>query len=1255
MNIAPKQSLAKYVATHKCEDSPKQSKTGTTDSLPMSSKLKPITRSKNNAKATLSKNALIAEGNNQANEKKTLKVRKPKKEEPTNEPEIASEKVTSLPNLITPKHQVVEEKQSSSTPHSASHVRALDFSTPPKLFSPRKMNTATTPKDLFDNKVEKKAKLDNEMNTKKQDSTVKAVKPNLGSWDSDLRVLIGSEENTTRGSQKKKAKAKEKSRVKKKEEKANNKLNTTCEDGKLIEKALLNLTPEDADASGKDIPADESDLVQTKEHKELSKNATNCVPDVLNNEKTEGNTHREIPKVSDNPTNSVSTNKTPSKSNIKKKCNPETGIRKDATITKIKEIKYLEFSEDTSNKLILSPSKLNASKRTLIEVVDALSVPKVTPDNTNIIADMPISAAKRNITPLLETPMKLDLCPKTPGFFSPVNTTDTPLTRVLKEQLQGVDISTIPTPKFPLTPKFPFTPTIEDLCYANRPTDYSSSSSYYLPSDTENNKSLEQILFEESKRLENISQTTPIVEVEKASRETIHILSDIRIPSVAMESGQNNQCFQEQLHETHKVIADKMKSMSNNTIGRKNLNLVKTVNENSSSSSSSSDSSSSSTESDDSWTAEGNNTVIVKPQPKAHALRTRQSGAKPKNTESSNKQTITDIINNIEIKKTLDPKKPHNLMDYRESVLAEMEEKKKKTIEIFKNENVTPGKSKSERSKKSKNTTSRRKLPQRDQHGKFRRSSARIQNQTKNVQNSPATKTTLNKDKEYKDDKQIETTKQESVTNVAEVEHKVLHVSSDDEHLEPFEIVKTELHETSTSSMKMTEEHKENRLDISMHSFQKALDLANSKQPEKKSEVPAEERRAENLVKELKEWGIHLIHKKSPMDQEKLNVSKQESENSKSKSIIKEKKISVKKHDVSLEEGEIVSDLEEAKEGKIESRKSTTCQKKSSTGKVSNSKTISQPLSKNRKQKSPGKCRKVLQSETRKKVKSHTDKKNNKDISSESTDEAEVVFDYKLYSSETMHLVHDSSKPPPKKLSDYDVSLLLKKIGAKLYFEESYTEVQKHMTVTPIEFLLDIPSKTHLVRQSKNTSTDSGTKSSRKMRPLELLNRELHSEPEMSSFCATASPLDDLYSSEKGSYVKNLSEKQSRERSTKTSKTPAKRDSRSARSTEEIRLEDNKSKQVNTPRRSSERLGDKESAKESDVQEKKIEKLVGDLSKSSIVDDEVSSRVEYPMSIETLDVVDGVIMLNTTSNESIGGQKEDDLMNYAVVGTPEKS
>ncbi|XP_044760964.1 muscle M-line assembly protein unc-89-like [Coccinella septempunctata] len=161
----------------------------------------------------------------------------------------------------------------------------------------------------------------------------------------------------------------------------------------------------------------------------------------------------------------------------------------------------------------------------------------------------------RKIT-ILETPIKSEL-PKTPGKTSEM----TPFSRAIEDQLQGMDLLSMPTPSVVIpTPGFPITPNV-DLStpdhHSNRPTDYSTSSSYYQPSDNEQNKSFELMMEEYRKEGK-----------KKAEEKKVESVSEMK------------------------------RLFNKNVIGQKNLNLMKKVSSGSESSSSSSSSSDSSDNSD---------------------------------------------------------------------------------------------------------------------------------------------------------------------------------------------------------------------------------------------------------------------------------------------------------------------------------------------------------------------------------------------------------------------------------------------------------------------------------------------------------------------------------------------------------------------------------------------------------------------------------------------------------------------------------
>ncbi|VEN60799.1 unnamed protein product [Callosobruchus maculatus] len=226
---------------------------------------------------------------------------------------------------------------------------------------------------------------------------------------------------------------------------------------------------------------------------------------------------------------------------------------------------------------------MNATKRSLVNTDVTESASRfITPENGHEGAAVQPMKANRNIIPMLETPLK-DYLPKTPGAHTPqdlnvsaLSSNITPFTKMLEANLTGLDINQIPTPNIPITPNFPpFTPNVDFVSpFSNRPTDYSASSSYYQPSDNEQNKSLE----------------TQLREIEKKPTDD-------------------------------KTKNERLKNFNKNVIGKKNLNLMK---RNVLSSSSSEDDSKSSS---DSFCKDNNDTVIFSksesPVQRAYSLRTR--------------------------------------------------------------------------------------------------------------------------------------------------------------------------------------------------------------------------------------------------------------------------------------------------------------------------------------------------------------------------------------------------------------------------------------------------------------------------------------------------------------------------------------------------------------------------------------------------------------------------------------------------------
>lgn len=1092
---------------------------------------------------------------------------------------------TIIIDTVTPKEQVVDSKK-KTTPRSGSHVRALDFSTPLRSI----INA-----QISENAENETTELS--VPAEPEKPKVKTKSNSSASWDSDLRNLVGVP--CTVSPPRKRAKTPKPKSKKKADEVAIH--NNTIEDGKLIEKALLEATPanKNSDIEKCSEPTDSEAVPSTSKRKDKSttKKASKVRKESDDGEKVKG--------ACESSTKSA-----------KKKCVVEETVKKETSLAVVKELKALEFLEDASNKLILSPSKLNASKRTLIDSTDGPCSSKAAPETPKVPNNNPPSATKRNVIPLLETPVKHDFPSKTPSFLSPINVSDTPFTKVLKEQLCGVDLTSIPTPKFPVTPSFALTPLEEG--YANRPTDYSSSSSYYLPSDNEyNSKSLEKVMIEECHRLENKPVTPGKQLIETDKPKEIHVLNEVRIPPVAEDRTKD-----EELHNTHKAIADKMKTLSNNVIGRKNLNLVKPS---SGVSSSSSSSDSDSSEYSDIEEECNNKTIISNAEEensKRYSLRTRNTEVKSPNVATDTKQ-ITEIISKVEIKTTLSTE---NVVDkekeYREAILAEMEEKKRRTIAIFQGEEKSTKQTVSKQTleiedkSKSNRNNKKAKCPKAAASKSAKKTPAKPKNNNNtqsevvvNRRMSTRTRTSVKlfnisneseKEKKKSEPKGTKSSAKTLKTSPNETSDTVfLHLSSDDDQLEPFEMVETEMLESSMSSTPLPE------------NTQKPLEITPATNENKISETSSDFE-AENLVKGLKQWGIHLVHNKSPRKQKDENNIPDEKDIDEQLNKDKKESIADSKIDTNTQSNII----NEAKP------------KDSSSG-ASNAENDK------------------VESESSKLIQNVMAEQS----SVEFGEKTDVEFDYKLFDSVTLSIVYSPSKSKPKKFSDYDLKVLDKKIDANVYIEELDSEVTRSMSFTPFEFLMQLSSRSSAIPKKSSNVTENKNK---QCKPLNMLYKSLMGKsPSPKSLHKNNSPLDQLYNTENTSYKRKFVEKSTSKAEQhmpkEKQKSVDKKIPKPAKVSDKVKKispsnkEVSKTKTQNLPSSSSKE-------KNTDV----AEKVKQDVTNKNLITSSNNAQQHDPLvQLKKLDVVDGVIMLN--SSFSIEGKDEnDDLMNYAVVGSPDK-
>lgn len=309
---------------------------------------------------------------------------------------------------------------------------------------------------------------------------------------------------------------------------------------------------------------------------------------------------------------------------IRKKCNLDSSFKRvniieDVVITNLTKIKSCEPLETGTNTLVLSPSKLNASKRSLVEIANV---------NESFIRNAVGNLPKCNALPTLETPVKFDplFFPKTPDLSRSVGEVDTPFANALLADLG--DLSDIPTPKFPITPCFSDTPVAESArpAYPRCPTDYSTSSSYYHPSDSEQNKSLEQVM-EECNRIEKPHTS----EVSK---------KDQRVPK---KRGKKKN----EIEASQKSAQEKLNVFNIQMVGKKNLNLLKCPDYREAASSTSS-SSTSCSESDSTDTSIDNfaNKTIIDNRQEAYSLRPRRSARNTEGNYNFGLVVLHDNLNN---------------------------------------------------------------------------------------------------------------------------------------------------------------------------------------------------------------------------------------------------------------------------------------------------------------------------------------------------------------------------------------------------------------------------------------------------------------------------------------------------------------------------------------------------------------------------------------------------------------------------------
>ncbi|KAG5894069.1 hypothetical protein JTB14_003928 [Gonioctena quinquepunctata] len=411
----------------------------------------------------------------------------------------------------------------TATPKSGSHIRNLDFSSPPKITS-----------------THKKAPESNK---------------DPGVWDADLRVncpqmnfikkadakrkRTNSSSNSKQSESSEAADPKEKcetSDEKKPRKKVKNNVNTTQDDGALVEAALIDLFEdrEDEEKPEKDQECEREKAPELK--KPAKKKKTAALLDLFEDKDQECEKEKATEPVKRQPKKKKTAarldlfgdqedEKKPEKEKATEPVKKQPKKKKTAAILdlfgdqedekkpekdqecekeKATEPVKRQLKKKKSDKSTVTNAKAEKKKRELDKSKEAEEKPSlITPEMLRENHALPMKA-NRNLMPLLETPLKEQMIPKTPGLMTPLDmnvsaiSNITPFSKMLEDNLKGIDIGSIATPSIPITPNFTsITPTVDLLSpFSNRPTDYSAGSSYYVPSDNEQNKSLEAQLRE---------------------------------------------------------------------------------------------------------------------------------------------------------------------------------------------------------------------------------------------------------------------------------------------------------------------------------------------------------------------------------------------------------------------------------------------------------------------------------------------------------------------------------------------------------------------------------------------------------------------------------------------------------------------------------------------------------------------------------------------------------------------------------------
>ncbi|XP_031358344.1 uncharacterized protein LOC116182017 isoform X3 [Photinus pyralis] len=1205
--------------------------------------------------------------------------------------------------LQTPPVVTTESKEGSNT-KSNSHVRQLHFSTPEKL-STRKSERSTSKAvrtSLFKSPLVEEGDNEKQVNSAGKINSCEKLQTKQSksdSWDSNLRgfTLLPPETKPieTPAKSKRKRPSEDTSQTvsaKKRKEPEKEILIMEVDLPKdNVRSETVDSKPSTSGTSKKAKPGtkknEKSNVKKSVLQDRKGKKRKGTNKETVN-EKISAGKHADD---ADKPkTENIGLDKAPEivnrvvKPRINKKCNIDNSKKFPTTdeiiLTSVPKIKSCEILKEEESVLILS-SKLKQSSGVAIEKEN--SSIQEEKDSGGLKPTQKVNGEEPRTTvdsvptflnlPSLETPMKncIPSVPKTPAV--PITTlVDTPFTKAVIDQLTGVDINSIPTPKFPITPNFAFTPALNSP-FSNRGTDYSTSSSYYQPSDSEQNKSLEQLI-QECQRLEkqdNVSRGSPDIQKD----ETV-IVTAVQSTTEAQKNEDTIVQKKTQISSIESSFIEKRKAFNENLLGKKNMQLAKMLSdeatdENTSSSESDTSKTSSSSSSEESDSSDDNRSPLKKAP---YSLRPRKGSQNTDNPlPSVSKEEPSPTIS-----ATHKVEKPHT---YQDEMRSKMEEIRQRTIakiqgmdgsvkpktppskqkavskvrkrvvksaeKVCKPKNDTPKVQEKVTASKSESKDQSLKSEDRDQWlGSV--NTLDVPSSSEHVNKIPNTKVpSKNIEIEIKSsthnvansalDKSMhhKTSNNRKVNNNSPDVDIILHLSSDDDKLQPYHIVETELRDSSVCSTP-TSEHK------------------NENVQEKKSEAEQDkddksvDKEAESLVQGLKQWGIHLIPNKlvkntpSVVDN-KEKISRENTGLFVGTSNVKEKPVSTPTNlDSTLEDGEILSPVK--KDYKKSKSKSVNLKKDALRNLHDVKKHTVNKTSKGRKKEIPALNKLGGSSKELSKEKRTDSQEKVKQQCAIIKPDFSIKFDTKTFERETLKITHDGNSKSSKKLSDYDFEILNKKFEAYVYIEEIGENVEKLMSFTPFNFIFELSPESSVSRKQPASVKSKDSLVKKKLRPLDTLYKQLvKREPKIHK-----SPLDNLYSPSSSSRESTSNSNRRSDQFEKIQREHSKSSRKSEKSSEVASNERLQMTRDDKGKIEQQRDKEKNDEKSKESEPDKLIQKCPTTPKSPKIQNVAKSKEKVELQIETL--YNSLENADTDQDDTVK-TSEDSLMNYAVIGS----